>query len=190
VLKAAVEGKLTKDWREAHQGELEPASVLLERILKERREKWEAEQLAQMKAKGKTTKDNSWKLKYKEPVAPDTSDLLELPEGWIWATVEQVVDVGTGATPLKSNPNYYELGTIPWVTSGALNEAFVTQADEKITELAIQLVFRLRSSDSAKLSRAKGSCSGSLKCKCRTNWLKNTVTEQYQVKGEGFRDLI
>jgi type I restriction enzyme S subunit len=25
VLKAAVEGKLTKDWREAHQGELEPA---------------------------------------------------------------------------------------------------------------------------------------------------------------------
>jgi type I restriction enzyme S subunit len=52
--------------------------VLLERILKERREKWEAEQLAQMKAKGKTPKDDSWKLKYKEPVAPDTSDLPEL----------------------------------------------------------------------------------------------------------------
>jgi type I restriction enzyme S subunit len=91
VLKAAVEGKLTKDWREAHQGELEPASVLLERILKERREKWEAEQLAQMKAKGKTPKDDSWKLKYKEPVAPDTSDLPELPEGWVWASFGQLV---------------------------------------------------------------------------------------------------
>ncbi len=85
VLKAAVEGKLTKDWREAHQGELEPASVLLECILKERREKWEAEQLAQMKAKGKTPKDEKWKLKYKEPVAPNTSDLPELPEGWCYS---------------------------------------------------------------------------------------------------------
>ncbi len=87
LLKAAVEGKLTKDWREAHQGELEPASVLLERILKQRREKWEAEQLALMKAKGKTPKDDSWKLKYKEPVAPDTFDLPELPEGWVWVTL-------------------------------------------------------------------------------------------------------
>jgi type I restriction enzyme S subunit len=98
VLKAAVEGKLTKDWREAHQGELEPASVLLERILKERREKWEAEQLAQMKAKGKTPKDDSWKLKYKEPVAPDTSDLPELPKGWVWANIEIIGEVSGGLT--------------------------------------------------------------------------------------------
>jgi type I restriction enzyme S subunit len=96
VLKAVVEGKLTKDWREAHQGELEPASVLLERILKERREKWEAQQLAQMKAKGKTPKDDSWKLKYKEPVAPDTSDLPELPEGWVWASTQQLGEVQLG----------------------------------------------------------------------------------------------
>jgi type I restriction enzyme S subunit len=54
VLKAAVEGNLTKEWRTAHQGELEPASVLLERILKQRRQKWEAEQFAKMQAQGKT----------------------------------------------------------------------------------------------------------------------------------------
>ncbi|MFM6395314.1 MAG: hypothetical protein ACKPFF_01365, partial [Planktothrix sp.] len=65
VLKAAVEGNLTKEWREANQGKLEPASVLLERILKQRREKWEAEQLEKMKAQGKPPKDDSWKLKYK-----------------------------------------------------------------------------------------------------------------------------
>jgi type I restriction enzyme S subunit len=46
-----VEGELTREWREAHRDELSPASVLLERILKERRERWEAEQLAQMQAK-------------------------------------------------------------------------------------------------------------------------------------------
>lgn len=87
VLKAAVEGNLTKEWREANQGKLEPASMLRDRILKQRREKWEAEQLAKMNAQGKTPKDDSWKLKYKEPVAPDTSDLPELPDGWCWVTL-------------------------------------------------------------------------------------------------------
>jgi type I restriction enzyme S subunit len=50
VLKAAVEGKLTKDWREAHQGELEPASVLLEGI-KAEKAKREAEAKAKKKQK-------------------------------------------------------------------------------------------------------------------------------------------
>ncbi|MBD2215128.1 restriction endonuclease subunit S [Nostoc linckia FACHB-104] len=90
VLKAAVEGNLTKEWREANQGELEPASVLLERILKQRREKWEAEQLAKMKAQSKTPKDDNWKLKYKEPIAPDISDLPELPDSWCWASLEEL----------------------------------------------------------------------------------------------------
>jgi type I restriction enzyme S subunit len=92
VLKSAVEGNLTKEWRTANQGKLEPASILLERILKQRREKWETEQLAKMEAQGKTPKDDSWKLKYKEPIAPDTSDLPELPDGWCWASLEQLSD--------------------------------------------------------------------------------------------------
>ena len=98
VLKAAVEGNLTKEWREANQGKLEPASILLERILKQRREKWEAEQLAKMKAQGKPPKDDSWKLKYKEPIAPDTSDLPELPDGWCWASLEQLSDAARSIT--------------------------------------------------------------------------------------------
>ena len=90
VLKAAFEGKLTEAWQAEYQGKIEPASILLERILKERREKWEAEQLKQMRAKGKIPKDDKWKGKYKEPVAPDTNDLPKLPKGWTWATVEQL----------------------------------------------------------------------------------------------------
>ncbi len=39
VLKAAVEGKLTEEWRKANP-DVEPASKLLERILAERRAKW------------------------------------------------------------------------------------------------------------------------------------------------------
>ena len=91
VLKAAFEGKLTEAWRAEHQGEIEPASVLLKRILKERREKWEAEQLEQMQAKGKMPKDDKWKAKYKEPVILDTNDMPELPDKWVWATIEQLL---------------------------------------------------------------------------------------------------
>jgi type I restriction enzyme S subunit len=64
VLKAAVEGKLTEQWRKDHP-DVEPADQLLKRILAERRTKWEAEELAKMKAKGIKPKDDSWKKKYK-----------------------------------------------------------------------------------------------------------------------------
>lgn len=108
VLKAAVEGSLTQEWRTANQGELEPASVLLKRILKQRREKWEAEQLAKMKAQGKPPKDDSWKLKYKEPVAPDTSDLPELPDGWCWVNTQQLgeVQLGRQRSPKNRSKHY------------------------------------------------------------------------------------
>lgn len=52
VLKAAVTGELTKEWREVNKDKLDPASKLLERILTERRQKWEEQQLEQFKAKG------------------------------------------------------------------------------------------------------------------------------------------
>ena len=93
VLKAAFEGKLTEAWRVEHQEEIEPAFVLLECILKERREKWEAKQLEQMKAKEKMPKNDKWKTKYKEPVVSDTSNLPELPKRWTWATLEEVSEL-------------------------------------------------------------------------------------------------
>tara|TARA_R110002167_G_scaffold77944_8_gene216083 strand:- start:9708 stop:11945 length:2238 start_codon:yes stop_codon:yes gene_type:complete len=89
VLKAAVEGKLTEAWRADHP-QKETGKELLERILKERRQKWEADQLADYEAKVKHPPKN-WKARYKEPVAPDTSELPNLPEGWSWATLDQLI---------------------------------------------------------------------------------------------------
>lgn len=83
VLKHAVEGKLTEQWCAEHPA-TEPASKLFQRILDERRAKWEAEQLAKMQARGVTPKDDAWKRGYKEPAAPDTSRLPELPERWCY----------------------------------------------------------------------------------------------------------
>ena len=62
----------------------------------------------------------------------------ELPEGWKWVKIEEIADVGTGATPLKSNKSFYENGRIAWVTSGALNDEFVRTATDFVTEKALK----------------------------------------------------
>ncbi|WP_319578340.1 restriction endonuclease subunit S [uncultured Methanospirillum sp.] len=74
VLKHAFEGKLTEAWREAHMDEIEPASVLLERIREERR------------------KDK----KYKELLPVNTEGLPDLPEGWVWVRIKEVGDSRLG----------------------------------------------------------------------------------------------
>ena len=96
VLKAAVEGRLTEQWREENPPK-ESGEELRGRILAERRKRWEDEQDVKFKAKGKKP-PRHWKRKYKEPVAPDTKRLPELPEGWCWATVDQVSAVTGGLT--------------------------------------------------------------------------------------------
>ncbi len=94
VLKAAVEGRLVPTEAELARAEgrdYEPASVLLERILAERRRRWEEAELEKMLAKGKPPKNDKWKAKYQEPAEPDLDGLPELPEGWGWATLPQLV---------------------------------------------------------------------------------------------------
>lgn len=101
VLKAAVEGKLTAEWRKQHKDELEPTDRLLERILKERREMWEAKQLAKDESQSKIRLKN-WQDKYKEPTPPDTSNLPDLPEGWAWLradTICEKIQDGTHFSP-------------------------------------------------------------------------------------------
>lgn len=106
VLKAAVEGRLVPIEAELAKAEgrtYEPASELLARILEERRARWEAAELASMKAKGKPPKDDKWKAKYQEPAAPDTQGLPALPEGWCWASPAQVFSWSSGNFLPKKN---------------------------------------------------------------------------------------
>lgn len=113
VLKAAVEGKLTVQWRAEHP-DVEPASELLERTLKERRANWEKEQLAKYEASGKKPPKN-WQAKYKEPAIPDTSELPELPKGWCWASLDSMADIKGGIT--KGQRRKVEVGkrSVPYL---------------------------------------------------------------------------
>ena len=99
VLRAACSGELVPTEAElacAEGREYEPADVLLERILAERRARWESQE--------------NRRGKYKEPAAPDTSDLPPLPEGWTWATVDQMIVRSEYGTSVKCS---YESDGIP-----------------------------------------------------------------------------
>lgn len=104
LLKAAVEGALTADWHAAHGQPKESGAELLQRILSERRARWEQKQLARFAEQSKTP-PKGWQAKYPEPVAADLTDLPALPKGWAWATVDQCAVDEDGITdgPFGSN---------------------------------------------------------------------------------------
>ena len=93
VLKTACEGRLVSTEAELHRNQksktakFETGAEFLARILTERRQNWQG------------------RGKYREPAAPDTTGLPPPPEGWTWATVEQLstrVQYGSSA---KTNEN-------------------------------------------------------------------------------------
>ena len=94
LLKAAVEGALTAQWRAQHTP-TETGAQLLERILKERRARWEAKQLAKFEEQGKAP-PKDWRKKYPEPVRPDTEGLPDLPNNWAWGSLEQISEIQGG----------------------------------------------------------------------------------------------
>jgi type I restriction enzyme S subunit len=171
VLQAACEGRLvpTEAAIARHVGEdrdhpYEPADQLLERILVERRRKWEEERWeyeierakkkaaqAERKAAGLPyyirelepehwqdrapeeyepylPKSDKWKEKYDEPEPPDTGDLPVLPEGWCWATVDQVSVMSQYGTSDKAK---YEYSGIPVLRMGNIQGGQLDYSDLK-----------------------------------------------------------
>jgi type I restriction enzyme, S subunit len=96
LLKAAVEGTLTAPWREVQRKLNQPQETgaqLLQRILTERRARWEAKQLAKFAEQGKAP-PKDWQKKYPEPVKPDVGELPGLPQGWVWTSLDALIADG------------------------------------------------------------------------------------------------
>ena len=98
----------SKDRLKAGLQTIEPATELLTRILRERRQRWEQQQLATYESKGKKPAKN-WQSKYKEPVEPDQRNLPEVPEGWAIASMDQLTEIITSGSRAWSK--YYGSGT-------------------------------------------------------------------------------
>lgn len=116
ILELAVRGKLVPQ-----DSNDEPASVLLKRIAAEKA----------LLIKSKTIK--------KTKILPDVTEdelYFELPDGWMWARLNDLGDWGAGATPTRGNPAFYG-GDIPWFKSGELNSNYIFESEETVTELAL-----------------------------------------------------
>ncbi|MEQ8190068.1 MAG: restriction endonuclease subunit S [Candidatus Eremiobacterota bacterium] len=98
VLKHAFCGKLTEEWRKSHKDELEPASVLLERIREEKEKN------------GKSKKDTC---------DVNTEGLQELPEGWGWVRVKEISELMQYGTSDKSGD---DIDGIPVIRMGNIRE--------------------------------------------------------------------
>ena len=137
LLKHAFEGKLTARWRKENQDKLETADALLKRIQQARAQRYQ-QQLADWEAADKQGSKPKAPKHLPPLSAEELAELPALPKGWVWVKVGNVGSVGTGITPLKGRSDFYVNGYIPWVTSGALNNNFVTEASDYVTDLALK----------------------------------------------------
>lgn len=126
LLKAAVTGDLTADWR-ATNPPAETGEALLARILADRRTRWTQDP----RNKGK---------RYPEPPPPDTTDLPTLPEDWAWATLPQLGEFGRGKSKHRprNDPRLYG-GPYPFVQTGivANSDGEITAFDQTYSELGL-----------------------------------------------------
>ncbi|WP_411166445.1 Type I restriction enzyme EcoKI specificity protein [Aeromonas sp. DSM 116730] len=61
-----------------------------------------------------------------------------LIEHWIATNIGCVAQVATGKTPKRTNPAYWDEGSIPWLTSAATGTAFIFEAEQFVTNVAIK----------------------------------------------------
>lgn len=119
VLAAACSGRLTEDWRKDHPG------ATADQLEAEPIEVGQAAKLRPAVASG-------------EYGLTSEVQLALLPSSWSLVRLGDMLKVSTGATPLRKNRAFYDDGTIPWVTSGAVNAGTITSPTELITPLALE----------------------------------------------------
>ncbi len=62
---------------------------------------------------------------------------FEIPENWCWTTLGNVGKWQSGATPSRLCKEYYG-GDIPWLKTGDLNDGYITDIPEYITQKALK----------------------------------------------------
>jgi type I restriction enzyme S subunit len=146
VLKAAVEGRLVPteaSLARAEKRDYESGKALLARILEERRRRWEETELARLNAAGKAPKDDKWKAWYQEPIAPEASSVVDLPEGWCWATVCQIADhrLGKMLDQAKNRGmprRYLRNANVRWFTFDLADVSEMRVEDGELDEVSIR----------------------------------------------------
>ena len=109
------------------------------KLVEQRPEEDTGEELYQQMQTDKQTLIREKKIKKEKPL-PDIIDdeiPFDVPESWKWVKVGNVGSWSSGATPSRTNPAYYG-GSIPWLKTGDLNDGFIQEVPEYITDLALE----------------------------------------------------
>ena len=86
----------------------------------------------------KKTKDSNLSIeeRLEQALIPNWDEPYKLPPNWCWTKFDIVAKWGSGGTPSRKNPEYY-VGNIPWVKTGELNNSFIYETEEHISEKAV-----------------------------------------------------
>lgn len=108
------------------------------KLVPQRPEEGNAEELYKQIQAEKQKLIKEGKIKKEKPLPPitDNEKPFEIPASWKWVRLGEIGSWASGATPSRSNPDYYN-GTIPWLKTGDLNDSYITDTSECITELAL-----------------------------------------------------
>lgn len=68
-----------------------------------------------------------------QALVPAEKQPYEVPENWVWVRLESVASWGSGGTPSRKHEEYYN-GDILWIKTGELNNGWIYDTEEKITD--------------------------------------------------------
>ncbi len=142
VLSDAVSGKLTEAWRSERrlQGPLEPAKSLLERIGAARRQDWEGAELTRLNAAGRAPKSDAWRNRYPLPASTRMGELPDLPDGWCWASLDQLGELNRGRSKHRprGDSRLYD-GPYPFIQTGDIRRSngTIRQHTQTYSELGL-----------------------------------------------------
>ncbi len=132
LIQAAIQGKLVPQ-----DPSDEPASELLKRIAEERTAKQgkkAAKSMSRIERCGSKTYVEVLSDKSEKDISMEIP--FEIPDNWEWVRLGDIGVWGSGATPNRREPAYYN-GNIPWLKTGDLTDGYITDIPERISELAL-----------------------------------------------------
>ena len=134
ILQEAVQGKLVPQ-----DPSDEPAEALLERIRAEKQRLIKEGKIKKDKHESVIFRRDNSHYEKLDGVERRIDDELpfEIPESWAWARLGNIGDWGSGATPSRTHPEYYD-GSIPWLKTGDLTDSYITDIPEGISQLALE----------------------------------------------------
>lgn len=72
-----------------------------------------------------------------QALVPAEEQPYEVPENWVWVRLDNVASWGSGGTPSRKHEEYYN-GDILWIKTGELNNGWIYDTEEKITDEGLQ----------------------------------------------------